>query len=68
MSSVEFKFLALLNVDLYSQSTRAGSILSTHSCFSSFEKQYQVLNGIDGLKVPLLGSVHYLREGGGGKT
>ncbi len=39
---------------MYSQGDRAASVLSTQSCFSSFEKQYHVLNGLDGLKVPLL--------------
>ena len=39
---------------MYSQGARAASVLSTQSCFSTFEKQYQVLNGIDVLKVPLL--------------
>ncbi len=39
---------------LYSQGARAASVLSTQSCFSSFEKQYQVFNGLGGLKVSLL--------------
>ncbi len=39
---------------MYSEGARAASVLSTQSCFSSFEKQYQVLNGLDGLKGPLL--------------
>ncbi len=39
---------------MYSQGARAASVLSTQSCFSTFEKQYQVSNGLDGLKVPLL--------------
>ena len=39
---------------MYSQGASAASVLSTQSCFSSFEKQYQVFNGLDGLKIPLL--------------
>ncbi len=39
---------------MYSQGARAASVLSTRSCFCSFEKQYQVFNGLDGLRVPLL--------------
>ncbi len=39
---------------MYSQGARAASVLSTKSCFSSFEKQYKVFNGLDGIKVPLL--------------
>ncbi len=38
---------------MHSQSARAASVLITQSWFSSFEKQYQVFNGLDGLKVPL---------------
>ncbi len=37
-----------------SQGARDASVLSTQSCFSSFEKQYQVFNELDGLKGPLL--------------
>ncbi len=36
------------------QDARAASVLSTLSCLPSFEKQYQVFNGLDGLKGPLL--------------
>ncbi len=39
---------------MYSQGARAASVLSTHSCFSTSQKQYRVFNGLDGLKVPLL--------------
>ncbi len=38
----------------FARHCRAASVLSTQSCFSSFEKQYQVFNGLDGVKVPLL--------------
>ncbi len=39
---------------IYSQGARAVSVLSTQSCFSRFKKEYQVFNGLDGLKGPLL--------------
>ncbi len=39
---------------MYSQGARAASVLSTESCFLSFEKWYHVFNGLKGLKVPLL--------------
>ncbi len=35
---------------MYIQSARAAFVLSTQSCFSSFEEQYQVFNGLDGRK------------------
>ncbi len=38
----------------YSQGARAASVLSTQSYFTTFEKEYQVFNGLDGLKVRLL--------------
>ncbi len=39
---------------IYSQGARAASVVSTQSYFTSFEKQYQVFNGLDGHKGPLL--------------
>ncbi len=47
---------------MYSHSARAASVLSTQSCFSSFEKQYQVFNGLEGLKVPLLVSTNHINN------
>ncbi len=34
----------------------------TQSCFSSFEKQYQVFNGLDGLQVPLLVCTNHINN------
>ncbi len=41
---------------------RAASILSTQSCSSSFEKQYQVFNDLDGLKGPLLVYTNHINK------
>ena len=45
-----------------SKGTRAASVLSTQSCFTSFENWYKVFDGLDGVKGPLLACMTHMNH------